>query len=37
MKRTIFERMLYDTPQWLIITVVYGIGGLAMFLLLFVL
>ena len=35
MKKSIFEKIVYGTPDWLITTLVYGIGGGIMFLLLF--
>ena len=35
LKRSLFERLLFDTPTWLITTLVYGIGGGILFLLLF--
>lgn len=35
MKKSLFERIVYDAPQWLVTTLVYGIGGAAMFLLMF--
>ena len=35
MKKGLFEKLLFDTPTWLITTLVYGIGGGIIFLLLF--
>ena len=35
MKKSIFDRLVYGTPEWLIYTLVYGIGGAVIFLLLF--
>ena len=35
MKKSIFDRIVYGTPEWLIYTLVYGIGGGLMFLLMF--
>ena len=35
MKKSIFDRLVYGTPEWLIYTLVYGIGGTVIFLLLF--
>ena len=35
MKKGLFEKLLFDTPTWLITTLVYGIGGGILFLLLF--
>ena len=35
MKKSIFDRIVYGTPEWLIYTLVYGIGGGIMFLLMF--
>ena len=35
MKKSLFEKLIYQTPQWLISTAVYGIGGLIIFALLF--
>ena len=35
MKKSLFEKIIYDVPQWLITTLVYGIGGGILFLMLF--
>ena len=35
MKKSIFDRIVYGTPEWLMYTLVYGIGGGILFLLLF--
>ena len=35
MKKSIFDKIVYGTPEWLIYTLVYGIGGAVIFLLLF--
>ena len=35
MKKSIFERLIYGTPQWVLSVLVYGIGGGLLFLLLF--
>ena len=35
MKKSIFERIMYDVPVWLVSTLVYGIGGSVLLLLMF--
>ena len=35
MKKSIFDRIVYGTPEWLMYTLVYGIGGGILFLILF--
>jgi len=35
MKKPLFERIVYDTPGWLLNTLVYGIGGSILILLMF--
>ena len=36
MKRSLFEKLIYHTPQWVLGTVIYGVGGLILFALLFI-
>jgi hypothetical protein len=35
MKTSLFEKLLFGTPEWIITTLVYGVGGGILFLLLF--
>ena len=35
MKTSLFEKLLFGTPTWLLTTLVYGVGGGVLFLLLF--
>ena len=35
MKKSLIDKIVYGTPEWLIYTLVYGIGGAVIFLLLF--
>ena len=35
MKRSIFERIVYDVPEWITATLVYGVGGSLLMLVMF--